>query len=538
MPSLVSEFIINPVLRQARRFSEISRTTPSVAGEEETPVAQADAVHDSDDAEDVVRQGPDLPLERQRSRPLSSSTQETIVEEAAVEPVTPTAPLLDHLGFPITPPRNAPAKSGPIPADDGMRELRTRIQEINCRDISSGEKARLIHDTLLEGYRASMATATSLGKGDSDDGIIGHVWEPASPTGPLESFKFWQNQVMGEPSVKETFVLSESDIAPTYAPIRHSRTPSATTPTHSAASLTETRGPLGCEHYERNVKLQCSTCKKWYTCRFCHDANEDHTLIRKDTKNMLCMLCATPQKASDLWENRPNKPIYHCNDCGICRRGMGLGKDFFHCKFRNLDLAIMSQPMPPDFRDTKAKILCNDCSARSTVAYHWLGLKCSICRSYNTVELQIMGRNIEGLQPAAGDQPPVAEEASLAEAMPGNRRISITTGPRAIPGPNRRRHSSNALEPPSRIIDRYARSMSPSHLMMDLPQSAVLEVDGESDDDILGFWRNGEDDEDDGASDDDDYSSEESSDDAPEADDDEDDDDDEDENGINLIGHR
>jgi hypothetical protein len=202
-------------------------------------VVQADAVHDSDDAEDVAQQGPSLPLERQRSRPLSTSTQETIVEEVAVvEPVTPNGPLLDHLGFPITPPRSAPAKGGPIPEDDGMRELRTRIQEINSQDISSGEKARLIHDTLLEGYRASMATATSLGKVDSDDGSIGHVWEPASPTGPLESFKFWQNQVMGEPSVKETFVLSESDIAPTYAPIRHSRTPSATTPTHSAMSGT------------------------------------------------------------------------------------------------------------------------------------------------------------------------------------------------------------------------------------------------------------------------------------------------------------
>lgn len=154
-----------------------------------------------------------------------------------------------------------------------------------------------------------------------------------------------------------------------------------------------------------------------------------------------------------------------------------------------------------------------------------------------------MGRNIEGLQPAAGDQPPVTEETNLVEALveaiPGSRRISITTGPRAIPGPNRRRHSSNALEPPSRMIDRYARSMSPTHLMMDIPQPAVPEVDGESDDDILGFWRSGEDDEDDRASDDDDYDSEESSDDdAPEAEDDDEDEDDEDENGINLIGHR
>lgn len=356
MPSLVSEFIINPVLRQARRFSEISRAT--LAGDEETPVVPPDAVHDSDDADDVGQQGPDASPdaspEQRRSRPLSSSTQETIVEEVPAGPATGHGPLLDHLGFPITPPRNAPTKNGPIPEDDGMRELRSRIQEINSREIPSNEKARLMHDTLLEGYRASVIAGSPLAKSDSDDGSIGQTWELASPVGPLESLKYWQNQFIGESSVKETFVLSESDIAPTYAPVRHSRTPSTTTPTHSAASLTETRGPLGCEHYERNVKLQCSTCKKWYTCRFCHDLHEDHTLIRKDTKNMLCMLCATPQKASEvcsncgvvsaqyycnickLWENRANKPIYHCNDCGICRRGMGLGKDFFHCKVSSI----------------------------------------------------------------------------------------------------------------------------------------------------------------------------------------------------------
>jgi hypothetical protein len=33
-----------------------------------------------------------------------------------------------------------------------------------------------------------------------------------------------------------------------------------------------------------------------------------------------------------LWDDDPEKSIYHCNDCGICRIGQGLGKDFFHCK--------------------------------------------------------------------------------------------------------------------------------------------------------------------------------------------------------------
>lgn len=216
--------------------------------------------------------------------------------------------------------------------------------------------------------------------------------------------------------------------------------------------------------------------------------------------------------------------------CPICNKSLVN----METQFRNLDLAVLSQPMPPDFRDTKAKILCNDCSARSTVAYHWLGLKCSICRSYNTVELQILGRNAEALQPAAGDQPQAAREAGLEEAGPGSRRISVTAGSRMATGPNRRRHSSNAPEPPSRMLERYARSMSPTHMMMDIPQAAVLEVDGESDDDILGFWRGGEEDEDDGSSDDD-YDSDESSDgDVHEADED----DEEDEDEFNLIGHR
>jgi hypothetical protein len=69
-------------------------------------------------------------------------------------------------------------------------------------------------------------------------------------------------------------------------------------------------------------------------------------------------------------------------------------------------------------------------------------------------------------------------------------------------------------------------------MMMDIPQAAVQEVDEESDEDILGFWRSGEDDDED----DDEYDSDESSeDDHPEADDE---DDDEDEDDFNLIGHR
>lgn len=285
---------------------------------------------------------------------MSPSTAPGTVDEPMTTPPPEDSTLRDHLGFPLTP---SPRRNRQIPEDDGMRELRTLIQTINSRDIPGADKAKLMHEALLLGYRASKVASHTR---EAYDGAFlphGESPEPAVPNGPLETLKYWQNQIGEHLAAPEKFELSESDIAPTYAPIRHSRNPGNEAPPQVVQTATNgTQLPLGCQHYERNVKLQCSTCKKWYTCRFCHDAQEDHTLIRKDTKNMLCMLCATPQRASDicincgemtaqyycdickLWENRQSKPIYHCADCGICRRGMGLGKDFFHCKVSSFPL--------------------------------------------------------------------------------------------------------------------------------------------------------------------------------------------------------
>lgn len=105
---------------------------------------------------------------------------------------------------------------------------------------------------------------------------------------------------------------------------------------------------LGCAHYQRACKIQCSTCNAWATCRFCHnERHPDHELIRTDTRTMMCMQCLSIQPAAQscrsctqrmavyycnkckLWDDDANKHIYHCQDCGICRVGHGLGKDFF-----------------------------------------------------------------------------------------------------------------------------------------------------------------------------------------------------------------
>lgn len=58
--------------------------------------------------------------------------------------------------------------------------------------------------------------------------------------------------------------------------------------------------------------------------------------------------------------------------------------------WRKLTHDIESQPMPSQFADTKVYIQCNDCSAKGSVKYHFLGNKCNTCDSYNTNELHFI----------------------------------------------------------------------------------------------------------------------------------------------------
>jgi len=118
---------------------------------------------------------------------------------------------------------------------------------------------------------------------------------------------------------------------------------------------------LGCKHYQRALKIQAHCCGKWFPCRFCHDEVSDHSITSKAlTVKMMCMYCSTVQPVNDvcinpncgkrvaryycseckLWDNDPNKNIYHCYDCGICRIGKGLGIDYFHCKTCNVCMSI------------------------------------------------------------------------------------------------------------------------------------------------------------------------------------------------------
>ena len=244
---------------------------------------------------------------------------------------------------------------GALPADDGMGPMRQRILAIQRTDSSNEVKARLVHRLMTERHNSSQQSL--LAPRTLSPGSIHSSERQFAPSSPksMDSLR----QTMSPPAssasnvdITHPFHLSPDDLKQTYYKPPKSIPRDEESDRRPAEEDEEDQKALGCEHYKRNIKLQCSACHRWYTCRFCHDEIEDHMLNRRETKNMLCMLCGCAQPASEecglcgeraawyycgvckLWDDDLEKSIYHCNDCGICRVGEGLGKDFFHCKVR------------------------------------------------------------------------------------------------------------------------------------------------------------------------------------------------------------
>ena len=245
---------------------------------------------------------------------------------------------------------------GVLPADDGMSHIRKRIIAIQRTNSSSEEKARLVHGVMVEGHNISQQSLHAPHRARAHSPGSVHSSDRPLSSKSMESLR----QTISPPTSSSSaadhsnpFNLTPDDLKPTYYE-KPLPAPKDGDTERSSLDVEESPKALGCAHYKRNIKLQCSACYRWYTCRFCHDAVEDHMLNRRETKNMLCMLCGCAQAASEecclcsvrgawyycdvckLWDDDPQKSIYHCSDCGICRVGQGLGKDFFHCKASQL----------------------------------------------------------------------------------------------------------------------------------------------------------------------------------------------------------
>lgn len=227
---------------------------------------------------------------------------------------------------------NSPKPGVPLPEDDGNGDLRRRLVELSRSVTDEKERARQMHALMTESYRIKTKNVPPSPALLSSTPTVPSqlVTPPPSPgTASLAQISSsWPAAYAFRPKARPPQpILSPSDLAPSF---------STSNPTSR-----------GCPHYIRNNKLQCVTCNKWYPCRLCHDAVETHTLPRTLTKSMLCTLCSTVQPVAQdccncnarmaayycdkckLWDS--SRKNYHCDDCGICRIGEGLGKDFFHC---------------------------------------------------------------------------------------------------------------------------------------------------------------------------------------------------------------
>ena len=96
---------------------------------------------------------------------------------------------------------------------------------------------------------------------------------------------------------------------------------------------------MGCKHYMRSCRIRAACCNRLYTCRVCHDENEDHQINRYATESMVCMHCAKEQPCGRecsgcgevlglyycdtcrFHDSDPAKKIFHCDQCGLCRIG-------------------------------------------------------------------------------------------------------------------------------------------------------------------------------------------------------------------------
>ncbi|KAK6979731.1 RING finger and CHY zinc finger domain-containing protein 1 [Biomphalaria glabrata] len=109
-----------------------------------------------------------------------------------------------------------------------------------------------------------------------------------------------------------------------------------------------------CNHYTRNCKLKAPCCSVFYSCRFCHDEDNDHEMDRHKVMEVQCKRCDTIQEVRKdcskcgiifgeyfcpicrLYD--VPKHQFHCLKCGICR--VGPEDKYYHCDTCNACLSL------------------------------------------------------------------------------------------------------------------------------------------------------------------------------------------------------
>ena len=117
---------------------------------------------------------------------------------------------------------------------------------------------------------------------------------------------------------------------------------------------------------------RCIPQKLQGDCPICHES------LFQSTEPLRGVKCGHVMHLSCFNQYRRNRYT-----CPLCCKSMEDMKDHFAL----LDAAIRMQPMPVTFLHTMSNIYCQDCGQTGQVPYHFAGLKCFHCSSYNTREM-------------------------------------------------------------------------------------------------------------------------------------------------------
>ncbi|MCJ1379017.1 hypothetical protein MMC17_002116 [Xylographa soralifera] len=168
---------------------------------------------------------------------------------------------------------------GVLPEDDGMRVMRKKIIEIQCQDVSTAEKSRLMHELMTQRYSSHHPSLLLPHyPRNRSPGSFRSQERPFTPSSGLSISDTIpssppQTSVSSVGDPENVCQVTLEDLAPTYwiPPV----VPTANMITNDpvtrdlAESLMiqdeqdEQDCDLGCAHYKRNVKLQCSACYRW-----------------------------------------------------------------------------------------------------------------------------------------------------------------------------------------------------------------------------------------------------------------------------------
>lgn len=185
----------------------------------------------------------------------------------------------------------------------------------------------------------------------------------------------------------------------------------------------------GCDHYKKKCELLAPCCNTWYMCRHCHNENYKgpegpgctvEQLPRTKVTKVRCLLCKTEQEPSSkctncgetfaryycskcvFYDDSPDKDIFHCDDCGMCR--VGKKEDSQHCFNCGLCINKLSQDKHQcmEIRGQNCPI-CLESLFESVKPYiqlmrcrHWIHVECfdGYCHSIGISRCPICGTSL------------------------------------------------------------------------------------------------------------------------------------------------